>query len=77
VYLRLTKVTFNGRAIVQAVSRRLLTAEARVCARICPYGICGGQSYTGTDFLRVIRFSTCQYHSTVALHTRISPGNEQ
>jgi hypothetical protein len=31
-----------GRAIVQAVSRRLLTAKARVCSLGSPHGICGG-----------------------------------
>jgi hypothetical protein len=41
-----------GRAIDQAVSRRLPTAAARV--RSC--GICGGQSGTGAGFLLVLRF---------------------
>jgi hypothetical protein len=41
-----------GRAIAQAVSRWLPTAAARV--RSC--GICGGQSGTGADFLRSLRF---------------------
>jgi hypothetical protein len=35
-----------GRAVAQAVSRRPLTAEARVR----PCGICGGQSGTRTGF---------------------------
>jgi hypothetical protein len=52
--------------MAQVVSRRPLTAEARVRAPVNPCGICGGQV-----FLRVIRFSR-QYHSTVALHTHIS-----
>jgi hypothetical protein len=34
----------------QVVSRRPLTAEARVCARVNTCGICGGQSGTGTEF---------------------------
>jgi hypothetical protein len=40
-----------GRAMAQAVSRRPLTAEVRVHARVNPCEICGGQSGTGTGFL--------------------------
>jgi hypothetical protein len=40
----------DGRAMARAVSRRPLTAEARVRFWISPYGICGGQSGTGTGF---------------------------
>jgi hypothetical protein len=36
--------------MAQAVSRRPLTAEARVRSRIGPCGICGGQSGTGTGY---------------------------
>jgi hypothetical protein len=36
--------------MAQEVSRRPLTAEARVYARISPCEICGGQSDTGTGF---------------------------
>jgi hypothetical protein len=46
-----------GRAISQAISRRPLTAETRVHARVSSCGICGGQIVTGTGFLRVLRFS--------------------
>jgi hypothetical protein len=46
----------KGRAIAQAVSRRLPTAAARVRARVRSCGICGGQSGTGAGFLRVLRF---------------------
>ena len=51
-----TKVTRKGRAMAEAASRRPLTAEARVRSRVGPCGICGGQSGTGTGFLRVLRF---------------------
>jgi hypothetical protein len=45
-----------GRVIAEAVSRWLLTAAARVRARVWSSGICGGQSGVGTGFLRVLRF---------------------
>jgi hypothetical protein len=45
-----------GRAISQAVSRWLPTAEARVRARVWSCGICGGQSGAGVGFLRLLRF---------------------
>jgi hypothetical protein len=45
-----------GRALAQAVSRRLPTAAARARARVRSCGICGGQSDTGAGFLRVLRF---------------------
>jgi hypothetical protein len=34
--------------MAQAVSHRPLTAQAWIRARVNPYGICGGQSGTGT-----------------------------
>jgi hypothetical protein len=40
----------EGRTIAQAVSHRLLTAQARVCSQGIPCGINGGQSGTGTRF---------------------------
>jgi hypothetical protein len=42
-----------GRAIVQAVSRWLPTAAARIRARVWSSGICGGQSSAGVGILRV------------------------
>jgi hypothetical protein len=44
-----------GRAIAQAVSRRLPTAAARVRHQVWSCVICGGQSGTGAGFLRVLR----------------------
>jgi hypothetical protein len=41
-----------GRAIAQAVSRRLPTATARVRAQVRSCGICGGRSGTGAGSLR-------------------------
>jgi hypothetical protein len=57
--------------MAQAVSRRPLTAEARVRARVNPCGICGGQSGTGIGFSPSSSVFPCQYHSTVALRTHI------
>jgi hypothetical protein len=45
-----------NRAIAQAVSRQLPTAAARVQAQVRLCRICGGQSGTGADFRRVLRF---------------------
>jgi hypothetical protein len=36
--------------MAQVVSRRPLNAEARLSARVCPYGIRDGQRRTGTGF---------------------------
>jgi hypothetical protein len=56
-----------GRDMAQVVSRRPLTAEARVRARVNTCGICSGQSGTGTGFCLSASVFPCQYHSTVAL----------
>jgi hypothetical protein len=45
-----------GRAIAQAVSRRLPTAATQVRFQVRLCGICGGQSGTGAGFLRILRF---------------------
>jgi hypothetical protein len=55
--LKFEMTYFQGRAIAQAVSRRLLTAEARFRAQNSQWGFCGGQSGTGTGFIQVLRFS--------------------
>jgi hypothetical protein len=46
----------EGRAIAQAVSCWLSTAEDRVRAQVWSSGICGGQSGAGAGFLRVLWF---------------------
>jgi hypothetical protein len=46
----------TGRAIAQAVNRRLPSGAARVRAQVRSCGICGGQRGTGAGFLRVLRF---------------------
>jgi hypothetical protein len=59
---------FKGRVVVQAVSRRIPIAMARVRARLRSCGLCGRQSSTGAGFLRVHRFPlplippTAQHH---------------
>jgi hypothetical protein len=52
--------------MAQAVSRRPLTAEARVRSRVSPCGICGGQTGTGTGFTPSTSVFPCQFHSTCA-----------
>jgi hypothetical protein len=65
-----------GRAMAQAVSRRPLTAEAEVRSRVRPYGICGGQSGTGTGFSPSTSVFPCQFHSTGApLHGKTKKTN--
>jgi hypothetical protein len=49
------------RAIAQAISRQLLTAEAGVHARLNPCGVCGGQRGSGTGFPLSPSVFRCQY----------------
>jgi hypothetical protein len=60
--------------MAQVVSRRPLTAEYHVRARVSPRGICGEQSGTGTGFSQSYVVFPCQYHSIVVLHTHIPSG---
>jgi hypothetical protein len=53
--------------MIQAVSRRPFTAEARDRARVTPCGICDGQSSNGTDCSPSSSVFSCQYHPTVTL----------
>jgi hypothetical protein len=55
-----------------AVSRRSLTINTRVRIRVCPCGICGGQSDTRIGFSTSYSVFSSQYASTVALHTHIT-----
>jgi hypothetical protein len=54
-------LTVVSRAMVQAVSRHSVTAEARVRAWVSPCGICGGKSGTGTGFSPSSSVLPCQY----------------
>jgi hypothetical protein len=53
-----------------------LSADARVCARVSPCEIYGGQNSSRTGFPTCFLVFHCQYHSTVAFHTHITPGHE-
>jgi hypothetical protein len=59
--------------MAQAVSRRPLTTKAWVRAQISSCEICGGQFGTGTCLSPGYSVFPCQYHSTIASHTYISP----
>jgi hypothetical protein len=53
---KIINLTAKGRAIAQAVSRRLHTAAVRIWPLVRSCGIYGGQSGTGAGFLWVLRF---------------------
>jgi hypothetical protein len=69
-------VRLVGRAMAQTVSRRPPNAEARVRARVSPFGICGGQSDTGTGFSPSSSISPVSIIPP-GLHTRNHLGEEQ
>jgi hypothetical protein len=60
--------------MAHAVSLWLITAEARVRARIGPRGICGGQSGTGTGFSPSSSGFPCIIPPS--LNTELSPPHE-
>jgi hypothetical protein len=64
----------HNRAMAQVVSRRPLTAEARVRARFNPCGISAGQSGTGTGFSPSSSVFPCHYIIPPSLSKLISSG---
>jgi hypothetical protein len=58
----------------QAVSHRLLSAEAQVHARVNTCEISRGKSGTGTGFISEFFCFSCQYNSTMDLHIHVSGG---
>jgi hypothetical protein len=52
--------------MAKAVSRRPLTAEARIRFRVSPCGISGVQSGTGAGFSPSTSVFPCQFHSAGA-----------
>jgi hypothetical protein len=62
--------------MAQVVSRRPLTAEARVCSRVSQCEVCGAESGTGTAFSQSSSVFPCQYHSTGAPYS-CNIGDEQ
>jgi hypothetical protein len=70
----LKTVGSRGRAMAQVVSRRPLTAEARVRAPVNPCGICGEQSGTGAGFSPSSSVFPCQYIIPPSLSKLVSSG---
>jgi hypothetical protein len=62
-----------GRAVVQAVSRRLPTAAAQVRSQVRSCGICGGQSVTGQVSSEYFGFP-CQFSFYQMFHNHLSSG---
>jgi hypothetical protein len=61
-------VPYTGRAIAQAVGRRLPTAAARVPAHVRSCRTCGAQNGTGSGFLRVLDFPLPILIPSITLH---------
>jgi hypothetical protein len=64
--LGLVTQTLEGRAVAQAVSRRLVNADARVRFQSSPCGIFGVGSGTGRDVSQASSVFAFQYYSTIA-----------
>jgi hypothetical protein len=56
--------------MAQSVSRRPLTAEARVRSRVSPYGICGVKVALGQVFPRVLLFFPVSFIPPVLHYTK-------
>jgi hypothetical protein len=65
-----------GRAIANAVIRRLPTAVTRVRAQVRLCVICGGQSGTGGGFVRVLRFPLPIFIPPTITHSSSSATSE-
>jgi hypothetical protein len=59
-----------GRAMAQAVSRRPLTAAARVRAHVNPVGFMAEKVALGQVFIRVLQFSPVNIIPSWASHSR-------
>jgi hypothetical protein len=62
----LSRISFylaDGRAVVQAVSRRLRKEAVRIQSQVSSCGICSGLSGTGAGFLRELGSPRANSHS--------------
>jgi hypothetical protein len=62
--------------MAQAISRRPLTAEAGIRARVSPCGVLWWAKWHWDRFFPSSSVFLCQYHSTVGLHTHVSSGGQ-